>query len=46
MAAATAISPHPFLPSNNGAVPQTKQEQTPALTQPEAVTDLKLDIIK
>lgn len=45
MAAATAISPHPFLPSNNGAVPQTKQEQTP-LTQPEAVTDLKLDVIK
>lgn len=45
MAAATAISPHPFLPSNNGAVPQIKPEQTP-LTQPEAVTDLKLDIIK
>ncbi|XP_022181429.1 putative RNA exonuclease pqe-1 isoform X2 [Myzus persicae] len=42
MAAATAISPHPFLPSNNGA-PQAKQEPTP-LTQTEAVVDLKLDI--
>ncbi|XP_025190680.1 protein piccolo-like isoform X1 [Melanaphis sacchari] len=42
MAAATAISPHPFLPSNN-SVPQTKQEPTP-LTQTEAVIDLKLDI--
>lgn len=42
MAAATAISPHPFLPSNNGA-PQTKQEPTP-LTLTEEVIDLKLDI--
>jgi len=42
MAAATAISPHPFLPSNN-SVPQAKQEPTP-LTQTEAVIDLKLDI--
>lgn len=42
MAAATAISPHPFLPSNN-SVPQTKQEPTP-LTETEAVIDLKLDI--
>jgi hypothetical protein len=42
MAAATAISPHPFLPSNN-SVPQTKQEPTP-LTQTEAVIDLKIEI--
>lgn len=42
MAAATAISPHPFLPSNNSA-PQTKQDQIP-LIQTEAVTDLKQDI--
>ncbi|XP_008184764.2 protein piccolo, partial [Acyrthosiphon pisum] len=42
MAAATAISPHPFLPSNNSA-PQAKQDPTP-LTQTEAVIDLKLDI--
>lgn len=46
MAAATAISPHPFLPSNN-SVPQTKQEQqSPPLTQTEPVIDVKLDIIK
>lgn len=43
MAAATAISPHPFLPSNNNSTPQTKQEQTP-LIQTEAVIDTKLDI--
>lgn len=45
MAAATAISPHPFLPSNN-SVPQTKQDQKDQipLTQTEVVTDLKHDI--
>lgn len=43
MAAATAISPHPFLPSNNNSAPQIKQEQTP-VAQTEAVVDTKLDI--
>jgi len=42
MAAATAISPHPFLPSNNNT-PQTKQEQIP-LTETEAVITTKVDI--
>jgi len=42
MAAATAISPHPFLPSNN-STPQAKQEPT-TITQTEPVVDIKQDI--
>lgn len=42
MAAATAISPHPFLPSN--VAPQTKQEQTPITQTAEAIVGLKLEL--
>ncbi|XP_050425534.1 lysine-specific demethylase 9 [Adelges cooleyi] len=44
MAAATAISPHPFLPSPN-ATPPTKQEQIPP-AQTQVAIDLKLEIKK
>jgi len=42
MAAATAISPHPFLPSNNNAPPHaSKQEQIPLTQTDEEEADVK-----